>query len=299
MLQIHYKNTSKSALWLVEPKYTIGSDNTNPIQTGVGPAHIVDMLVSADGIALVNLAAGVELRINDKRVPLLTEQNARLMHGDEFSLADLILEVIDPKLLKAQEQSVSVAHGVATGWSLRALNHALAVIHFPLSGTLIFGRSKECDVCFSVDHLSRQHARIIVTKNGLIVEDLNSSNGTFVNGKRINRVTLNNGDTLSFDTLDFQVCGPVVSQEEDLDRTEIRSKEPSFEAKHRSSHVKPLPAKHQKSKPDALLRTGLGMATSNTVMSAAITNNASYVKLGIIVGVIALMFAITFLMLRG
>lgn len=244
MLQIRYKNISKGALWLVEPKYTVGSGNTNAIQTGFGPAHMVDILVSSDAIKLVNLTAGADLRINDKRVYLLTELNANLTHGDVFSFADLMLEVIDPKVLKALESSESVEHKVAADWSLVALNHALTVKDFPLRGTLIFGRSKACDVCFSVTHLSRRHAKIIATKNSLTVEDLHSSNGTFVNGKRVSKTTLKNGDELRFDTLAFRVHGPVKQAEADHDRTEIRPTALSFKPKNAASAVKRAPVKN-------------------------------------------------------
>lgn len=305
MLQIRYKNMSKGALWLVESKYTVGSDNTNAIQTGFGPAHIVDILVSSDAIRLANLAADVGLRINNKRVSLLAEQNANLTHGDVFSLAGLILEVVDPKVLKALEQSVPVEHGAAVDWSLMALNHALAIKDFPLSGTLLFGRSKECDVCFSVAHLSRKHAKITATKDRLIVEDLGSSNGTFVNGKKVGKATLKNGDELSFDTLAFQVHGPVAPTEEDHDRTEIRPKTSSFAPKNTASAVKRAPTSYQKGKPSvaprAEPRTEPRAPSENTVTDGDgdAAKHVSPAILGAVIGTMALVSAVAFWMLRG
>ena len=71
-----------------------------------------------------------------------------------------------------------------------------------------------------VVHLSRHHARLKVTPDGLSVEDLDSSNGTFVNGKKIASAILLPGDELSFDTLKFRINGP----EMDDDRTTVRPK---------------------------------------------------------------------------
>lgn len=229
MLQIQYKNASKRPLWLVEPQYAVGSDPMNAIHTESGPARIADILVSSDAITLTNLVAGAGLRINGKDVVTLTENNQRLMHGDIFSIAGLDLEVVDPKVLKAKEQSdVTVANTHAnSNWSLKALNHALANRDFPLSGTLVFGRSRECDISLSVAHLSRRHAKITVTHDGLSVEDLDSSNGTFVNGKKIRSALLKDGDELNFDTLCFRVNGPVSATaahkvEDDGDHTTMR-----------------------------------------------------------------------------
>lgn len=301
MLQIRYKNISKGALWLVESKYTVGSGNTNAIQTGFGPARMVDILVSSDSIRLANLVIGADLRINDKRVSLLSEQNANLTHGDVFSFSDLILEVVDPKVLKALEQSESVERDVATDWSLVALNHALTIKDFPLSGTLIFGRSKACDVCFSVTHLSRRHAKIIATKTSLTVEDLNSSNGTFVNGKKVDKETLKNGDELRFDTLAFRVHGPVkqAEAEADHDRTEIRPTASSFKPKNTASAVKRAPVKNQKSKPNAAPRTEPRVSSENVVTDEDTPKRLSPVILGVVIGAIVLISAVTFWVLRG
>ena len=50
------------------------------------------------------------------------------------------------------------------------------------------GRSKECDIVFeNYTNISRLHAEIFQDDEGnIFLTDLNSSNGTFVNGKRIN-----------------------------------------------------------------------------------------------------------------
>ncbi|MBM4386800.1 MAG: FHA domain-containing protein [Deltaproteobacteria bacterium] len=52
-------------------------------------------------------------------------------------------------------------------------------------GELIIGRSKQSDVILPSDNVSRKHARIFTAEGGCFVEDLSSSNGVFVNGKRI------------------------------------------------------------------------------------------------------------------
>lgn len=51
------------------------------------------------------------------------------------------------------------------------------------------GREKFCDLVIPIRSISRQHARIVRDGDSFYVEDLNSLNGTYVNGQRISRRT--------------------------------------------------------------------------------------------------------------
>src|SRR5260221_14707341 len=69
-----------------------------------------------------------------------------------------------------------------------------------VGGGLIVGRSAECGLRLTEGSPSRQHARLVVEGDQLWVEDLGSTNGSFVNGVRIAaRTLLKNGDALRFD----------------------------------------------------------------------------------------------------
>ncbi|RMH15153.1 MAG: FHA domain-containing protein, partial [Acidobacteria bacterium] len=62
---------------------------------------------------------------------------------------------------------------------------------------MIVGRSRSCDIPINDPSVSRRHARILISPAQMVVEDLGSSNGTLVNGKRIHdRQTLGHGDQL-------------------------------------------------------------------------------------------------------
>jgi hypothetical protein len=55
---------------------------------------------------------------------------------------------------------------------------------------LLIGRSRENDIVVRDARASRQHARIAADGTGFVIEDLGSSNGTFVNGQRVERALL-------------------------------------------------------------------------------------------------------------
>ena len=60
---------------------------------------------------------------------------------------------------------------------------------------LILGRDASCDIVISDRQVSRFHARISLTEEGVMLEDLGSKNGTFQNGKRLEEpVILSDGD---------------------------------------------------------------------------------------------------------
>ena len=56
---------------------------------------------------------------------------------------------------------------------------------FDLTASAVIGRAPQCDLSINVDRLSRKHARIYMAGGQLLIEDLNSHNGTKVNGRLI------------------------------------------------------------------------------------------------------------------
>ncbi len=63
-------------------------------------------------------------------------------------------------------------------------------------GDLLLGRAQTAEVRLLDDGVSRLHARIRPTESGVVVEDLESRNGTFCNGHRVTRQVLEDGDKI-------------------------------------------------------------------------------------------------------
>jgi hypothetical protein len=88
------------------------------------------------------------------------------------------------------------------GASLVIHEGAAAGSEHPVHGELILGRERgTADLVLDDPGVSRRHARVLPEHDGVLVEDLGSSNGTYVNGRRISGpVELGAGDELQLGT---------------------------------------------------------------------------------------------------
>ena len=70
------------------------------------------------------------------------------------------------------------------------------ILDFETDEPVLIGRGKECHVCLNDNELSRRHARIFFENDEVLIEDLDSTNGTFVNGKTVFRKSLSENDEI-------------------------------------------------------------------------------------------------------
>jgi pSer/pThr/pTyr-binding forkhead associated (FHA) protein len=89
------------------------------------------------------------------------------------------------KALKRLPTTLTVTHGKQAGLQL------------PLEGGVLIGRSSDCQLLLEDDYVSTRHARITLAGASYQVEDLGSTNGTFINNQRLTQPTpFGPGDTL-------------------------------------------------------------------------------------------------------
>lgn len=111
-----------------------------------------------------------------------------------------VVEVDPDELVKADTKKIWLTITDRSG--------AIKDVEWDVEGSLFVGRSNICNIYFDDDRLSKQHFVIEVTKMGCYLEDLQSTNGTFVNGVKItNRRMLLDGDiiTAGRETIVFHV----------------------------------------------------------------------------------------------
>ena len=91
---------------------------------------------------------------------------------------------------------------IPSGASIRVLRGFYADLEIPVDRDwMVIGRGRTADLVLSEPTISRAHAAVGYEKGSFFVQDLGSTNGTGVNGKREPRTTLRDGDDLQLGKL--------------------------------------------------------------------------------------------------
>ena len=99
-------------------------------------------------------------------------------------------------------KSATQASGQRRSLALRFISGKYQGGEFPMvpDKQIVVGRSSDLDMVLVEDMVSRKHARIACENQAVIIEDLGSTNGTFVNGEKIKRAQLKEGDRVLIGT---------------------------------------------------------------------------------------------------
>lgn len=69
--------------------------------------------------------------------------------------------------------------------------------HFEVMGEMTIGRAAGCQITLDDTYISQLHARVSNADTGVVIEDLGSTNGTYVNRQRVTTPVLgNSGDRI-------------------------------------------------------------------------------------------------------
>lgn len=209
MLKLQFLDGSRDPMWLVNPKISIGSENADVMikAAGVEPLH-AELLTQDSKLFLVDKAGKNNVEVNGQAVT----KYGPIKEGDSLTIAGIKMKFID------SVSSAEAAPATFDGWSLEANGDWLKGQSFEIKGEMVLGRDTTCDIVIPGTHLSRRHAKLVVIGKHVEITDLDSSNGTYVNGKKVESAKLVSGDKVQFDVLKFVVKGPV----EDVSRTVIR-----------------------------------------------------------------------------
>lgn len=100
--------------------------------------------------------------------------------------------------LGAVDVAVTGEAGVRTRFSLRMIKGVSEAGVYLIQGTARIGRGDENEVVLADPSVSRAHALLDTGAAAAVVRDLGSTNGTFVNGRRVFTQELRDGDELTF-----------------------------------------------------------------------------------------------------
>ena len=107
------------------------------------------------------------------------------------------------------------------GWYLEAVQgsegrHAIPIDKNPF----LIGRKPDCHLILPGKDVSRTHAKIFSNGLSLYLRDLQSTNGTFINEKKIKDDTrLKTGDIIKFGSIEFKICQIEQIENEDDEQT--------------------------------------------------------------------------------
>ncbi len=104
---------------------------------------------------------------------------------------------------------------------------------------IIVGRSSDLDMVLVEDMVSRKHARINLQADGIWIEDLGSTNGTFVNGEKIKRARLKEGDRILIGTSILKVIAGEGAPES-TSTTDAKRELESVAAQRRTSQARTM-----------------------------------------------------------
>ena len=128
-------------------------------------------------------------------------QDQRFESAREFFEALEESAARQPLTTTAKQPVVAVEDAAATSiqqWALVNLKNEINE-KYPIQGEeVMVGRDRTCQVVLSHPAVSRRHARITLSGNAYVLEDLKSANGTYVNNTRVERVKLKPGDIVRF-----------------------------------------------------------------------------------------------------
>lgn len=98
-------------------------------------------------------------------------------------------------------------------WKIQAITGEFTGQEISIDRDMLVGRHQAADIVLQSAEISRKHAAFLLKDQALWLQDLKSSNGTFVNDQRLAEqdVLIQDGDIVQFASLKFSVLAPVVS----------------------------------------------------------------------------------------
>src|ERR1700690_1551883 len=105
---------------------------------------------------------------------------------------------------------------------------------------IVVGRSSDLDMVLVEDMVSRKHARIAMQSDQIWIEDLGSTNGTFVNGEKIKRARLKEGDRVLIGTSILKVIAGDATSPAARDEAQVKQNLENVAAARRTSQARTM-----------------------------------------------------------
>ncbi len=174
-------------------EYIMGSDGSNNIVLeGIGVRGQHARLIAAGTGFLLAPMEDTPVAVNGHSI----EGPTRLEDGDWMALDKTLFQI---RILDSQERQRTEPVSPAKTSSVGRDKDGIVVT---------IGRLPGCDIEIGSPMVSREHAQLLWRSGGWVLEDLHSTNGTFVNGQRlVGNTLLHKGDRIAIATFAFLFTG--------------------------------------------------------------------------------------------
>jgi len=215
-MKLLFPNGEHTPALLNEGNNRIGSASGAAIALkaeGIAPWHC-DILYARGAASVVPSAPDAVILLNGQPVT----QAANLRAGDALTLGQgvqvrvVAVERDAPTPVSrpapVDDRGATRVRVAVPKLLLRGVSGAAFGKNYAVATSQVIGRSGDCGISIPSEEISRQHARVTPSAEGLLVEDLGSANGTYINGKRIQSGLLKPGEELRLDTVRFLLVAP-------------------------------------------------------------------------------------------
>ena len=230
-MRLSFPNKEKEDVLIAPGETAIGAAADNVVvldRPGIA-AHHVSLGVHERSVVLNVLDSQARTHVNSRPV----REKALLRLGDVVSL-DTIQFVLKPDrddnirttvpITKSTppppssdvDANATRARVIPPKVVLRGVSGSYFGKIVPVRGRLVIGRGSECDLILDEPEMSRRHAVIENSDDGIFLRDLGSANGTYVNGVQVRDAVLHPDDQIAFDRNRFLIEAPGLPARKDV-----------------------------------------------------------------------------------
>jgi FHA domain-containing protein len=138
-----------------------------------------------------------------ERAGIAFEKHPRVDLHEE---TEMVAGAVEIEASFAQDEVAAQPRRARRGrFMLEVVNGLSAAMAFRVSGAARVGRNPESDIHLPDPSVSRNHALLDVEDGTLLVKDAGSTNGTYLNGQRIESAVARAGDLLTFGTTEVRI----------------------------------------------------------------------------------------------
>ena len=213
MLYLSKPDTQKKYV-LTQTSYTIGRDPSNDLvlEDALISGFHATIFVENGKVEMVDQGSSNGTFVNDQPISGRVELKA----WDTIRLGNVMMEVVDDAARRPTAIQTAISddaiHAARENDDPDAILRLISTGSFPaevaVHDHLSIGRNSGSDLCLTSDMVSGDHARLTVSSGRTEITDLGSTNGTWVNGRRIEQQIVKHGDRIRFDEIEYELFLP-------------------------------------------------------------------------------------------